>query len=112
MSAAPVDVLVERAVDALVSLASHGGTFGARRVVPEWVRPNSTGLIANRINALGERVTTAQVRRSLQAAARAGKVTMVGTGREYNRAFNKSAAAERELYWQLTDAALAKVGAP
>jgi hypothetical protein len=83
------------------------------KVVPEWNRPRATGLIANRARSLAGSWTapgTPRVLRSLRMAEAEGLVECVGTGKEHNHAFNKSAASERELYWKLTDAALARCG--
>ena len=100
MSAGKVDVLA-----VFSSLVMAGGMFEPRRVVPEWNRPTATSLVANRA-----RCKTPAALRALEQAERDGIVSCVGTGAEHNRAWNKSAAATRERYWKLTDAALARIG--
>jgi hypothetical protein len=97
---APVDVLA-----VMVRLCTHGGLTAPRRVIPEWNRPRATGLVANNAG-----LKTAAALAALRRAEKAGDVECVGTGAEHNRAFNKSAASERELYWRVTDAALSRAG--
>ena len=83
-----------------------------REIVPHWNTPRGTGSVANRARFIaGLRTpTTATVLRALVNAEREGLVECVGTGAEHNRAWNKSASAERERYWKLTPAALARIG--
>lgn len=105
----PVDVLA-----AMASLASFGGTISPRQVRAEWNLPRGTGLIANRARWLNglhtQSPTTAEVGRALRRAEREGMVRRCGTGATHCKAWNKSAADEREIYWEMTDAALARVG--
>jgi hypothetical protein len=101
-----VDVLA-----ALVSLASFGGTIEPNRIRPELNVPRGTGLIANRARWLNgfhtKYPTTAAVARGLRKAEAEGVVIRCGTGVEFNRAYNKNAAQEREIYWRLSDDAVA-----
>lgn len=105
----PVDVLA-----AMVSLASFGGTISPRQVRTEWNVPRGTGLIASRarwLNDLHTKLpTTAAVGRALRLAEREGLVIRSGTGATHCKAWNKNAAETREIYWQLTDAAIARIG--
>ncbi len=105
----PVDVLA-----AMASLASFGGTIAPRQVRAEWNLPRGTGLIANRARWLNglhtTSPTTAEVGRALRRAERAGLVRRCGTGATYCKTWNKSAADDREIYWQMTAAALVGAG--
>lgn len=106
-----IDVLA-----ALASLASFGGTIAPRHVRAEWNIPRGTGLIASRarwLNGLHTSLpTTAAVGRALRRAERDGLVRRCGTGATHCKTWNKCAAEEREIYWQMTDAALAKAAQP
>jgi len=98
---APVDVLA-----VMVTLCSHGGTIEERRIIPAWNKARSTGTIASHLRPH----STAAVRRALLKAEKAGDVIACGTGAQHCTAWNKSAAQERELYWAIHPAALARCG--
>lgn len=108
MTTAQVDVLT-----ALASLASFGGTIEPRKVRRELNVPRGTGLIANHarwLNGIHTTLpTTAAVGRALRKAESEGSVIRCGTGAEFCKAWNKSAADTREIYWRLSDAALSRL---
>lgn len=95
---APVDVLA-----VLLKLASFGGTFEPRRVVSERNIPRSTSTIRSHLRP----ATTAAVRSALREAEKTGDVESCA---DPAPGWNRSAADRAELYWKLSESALARVG--
>lgn len=95
---APVDVLA-----VLVQLCSFGGDIEARRVISAFNVPRSTGAIRSHLR----RATTAQVRSALRKAEAAGDVERTSAPLAIR---SRSAAAEAELHWRISPAALARAG--